>query len=502
MSESTPLTLPHARHLLRRTGFGATVKDAQDLLKKYPTRGQAADHLLDFDPTKFRPRGRFADDMHNKWVKYMVRNKRQLQEKLVLFWHDHFATSFEKVQDVGRMASQNRLLRSFCKGNFRNFVKAINKDPAMMDFLDTSRNHKEVPNENYGRELLELFMLGVKDPLGNPNYDQADIVQIARAFTGWDFNDDEVFLDEDDHDQGDAIEEWDPPRGPKVIFKARGGFGDINGQDFSAGTNWALEIDNVIDIVCQHRYGAPGSERSTVADYIAQRLITFFAHSDPSPTFVQDVVDGPPAFSANWELAPLLKRIFVHDDFYLSAAPPTAASKKSVKWPIDYVVGTLRMLGMKLKSKSQYPAGGSEQDVRSQLSNMGQLLFEPPSVFGWEWETAWLSSSTLLARYGFARDLTGARDGGKTSFRPERLPGLKDLVGLTAADPGDVVDAVTDLLGVQDQISAAERTALIDYLTDGAGAGATVDLADEAVRSRKLNGLVATVLQSPAYQMH
>lgn len=496
MSESTQLTLADARHLLRRTGFGATIEQAQDLIDSYPTRGAAADYLLDFEPTKFKPGGRFISDMHNKWVKYMIRSKRQLQEKLVLFWHDHFATSFEKVQDVDRMAFQNRRLRSFCKGNFRAFVKAMNKDPAMMDFLDTKRNHKEEPNENYPRELLELFTLGVKDPLGNPNYDQADIVQIARAFSGWDYDDDVAELDEDDHDKGDTEEEWDPPRGPKVIFKNRGGFGDTNGQDFSAGENYALEIDNVIDIIFQHRYGAPGSERPTVADYIAERLITFFAHPDPSPTFVQQVVDGPPAFSDDFELTPLLKRIFVHDDFYLSAAPPTAGSKKSVKWPVDYVVGTVRMLNMKLKSKVQYPAGGSEQDIRGQLTNMGQILFEPPSVFGWEWETAWLSSSTLLARYGFARDLTGARDGGKTSLRPERL------FDLNLTDPGDIVDAVTDLLGVKEQIGAAERTALIDYLTDGVGSGATVDLGDEALRNRKLNGLVATVLQSPVYQTH
>jgi hypothetical protein len=190
--------------------------------------------------------------------------------------------------------------------------------------------------------------------------------------------------------------------------------------------------------------------------------------------------------------------MFVHDDFYLSAGPPGAGVKKSVKWPIDFVVGTLRMLGMKLKSGDQYVNGGSEQDVRGQLTNMGQILFEPPSVFGWDWETAWLSSSTLLARYGFARDITGARGEGRTSFRPERL------IDIAMTDPGDIVDAVTALLGVDDYFSAgsAERDALIDYLTDGAGAGASVNLGDEVVRARKLNGLVATVLQSPVYQLH
>ena len=495
MSESTPLTAADARHLLRRTGFGATQDAAQNLVDRYPTRGEAADHLLDFKPSKFKPGGRFIEDIHNKWVKYMLKSKFQLQEKLVLFWHDHFATSFDKVEDVDRMAKQNRLLRSFCRGNFKDFVKAINKNPAMMEFLDTVRNHKDHPNENYPRELQELFTLGVKDPLGNPNYDQEDIVQIARAFSGWDYDKDEAQLDESDHDQGDAIEGWSPQRGPKVIYKNRGGFNDTSGQSFDAGSNWTQEIDNVIDIIFRHRYGPSGSERSTVADYIARRLLTYFAHPNPATSFVHGVVDLS-NFDQVWDLTALLKQIFVHDDFYLSTAAPAAGVQKSVKWPIDYVVGTLRMLGMKLKSKYQYVNGGSGDTIRTQLGNMGQQLFQPPSVFGWEWETAWLSSSTLLARYGFARDLTGARDGGRTSFRSERLFDL----GMT--DPGDIVDAVTALLGVDDQISSSERDVLIDYLTDGAGPTASVDFSNDDTRNRKLNGLVATVLQSPAFQLH
>jgi uncharacterized protein (DUF1800 family) len=496
MSESTPLTLADARHLLRRTGFGATQEAAQDLLESYPTRGAAADHLLDFEPTKFKPGGRYIEDIHNKWVKYMIKTKRQLQEKLVLFWHDHFATNYDKVGDVGQMAVQNRLLRQFCKGNFKSFVKAINKDPAMMEFLDTVRNHKELPNENYARELQELFTLGVKDPLGNPNYDQEDIVQIARAFSGWDYDKKAAFLKDYDHDQGDAAEEWDPPRGPKVIYKTRGNFNNPSGQSFDGEPDFATEIDTVVDIIFQHRYGPPGSERFTVADYIAQKLITYFAHPSPDPGFVQDVVDQS-GFASTWALQPLLKAIFVHDSFYLSAAAPGAGTKKSVKWPIDYVVSTLRLLGMKLKGKYQYVDGGSGDTVFDQLTNMGQLIFQPPSVFGWDWETSWLSSSTLLARYGFARDLTSARDGtGKTSFRADRLIDL----GLT--DAGAIVDAVTTLLGVYDQIGVTERNALIDYLTDGGGPSTPVTLSDEAVRNRKLCGLVATVLQSPAYQLH
>jgi uncharacterized protein (DUF1800 family) len=496
MSDSTPLTLLDARHLLRRTGFGATVAAAQDLVTQYVTRGAAADHLLDFTPSRFRPGGRYIENVHAKWVKYMTKTRLVLQEKLVLFWHDHFATSYDKVGDVKQMANQNRLLRTFCNGNFRAFVKAINKDPAMMEMLDTVRNDKDEPNENYARELQELFTLGVKDPLGNPNYEQADIVQIARAFTGWDYDNSNIaFLRHSDHDKGDAIEAWSPPRGPKVIYKTRGGFNDLNGQSFDAGTNYEAEIDNVIDIILQHRYGPSGNQRGTTADYIAQKLITYFAHPSPSTSYVQAVVDTS-GFASSFELTPLLKAIFVHDDFYISAAPPAAGTVKSVKWPIDYAVTTLRTLGMKLRSKYQYVNGGDYAAVRDQLTNMGQTLLEPPSVFGWDWETAWLSSSTLLARYNFARDLTSARSSGGTSFRPEQL------IDLSLTDPGAIVDAVTTLLGIDDQIGSAERDAVIDYLTDGAGPSATVDLADDDLRERKLNGLVATVLQSPIYQLH
>jgi uncharacterized protein (DUF1800 family) len=480
--------LATARHLLRRTGFGATRADAQDLLDKHATLDAAVDKLLDFKPSKFKPGGRYVEDIHNKWLKYMIKTRQPLQERLVLFWHDHFATSYDKVGDVDLMALQNRLLRLNCKGDFKALVKAINKDAAMMEFLDTVRNRRNQPNENYARELEELFTLGVKDPLGNDNYEQEDIVQIARAFSGWDYDDKGVAeFNDGQHDYADDY----PERGPKRIFKSKGGFGNPAGQDFTANGEGEAEIDTVIDIIFQHRYG-PGL-RNTVADYIAGRLITYFAFADPSQSFVHDVVDDS-SFVGGWDIAALLKQIFLHDDFYLTAAAPGAGTKKSVKWPIDYVVTTVRLLEMKLKGKYQETQGGDYRDARSALINMGQSLFEPPSVFGWDWELAWLSSSTLLARYSFARDLSSSRDGGAISLRPEKL------MDLSLTDPGQIVDAVTDVLGVDDQLSVGERTALINYLTDGSGVG-PVDLLDDNTRFEKLHGLFAVVLQSPVYQL-
>jgi uncharacterized protein (DUF1800 family) len=488
MANGTPLTFADARHLLRRTGFGATRDAAEALVSRHGTRGAAADSLLGFKPSRFRPGGRYIEDVHNKWVKYMTKTRLQLQEKLVLFWHDHFATSYDKVGDVFQMRQQNRLFRVNCKGDFRALVKLVNTDAAMMEFLDTPDNKRKEPNENYSRELQELFTLGVTDLLGNENYDQDDVFQIARAFTGWRVGDKDVAEFRDS--QHDYEEDY-PLRGPKRIFKTKGGFGNPAGQDITANGEGPQEIDTVVDIIFQHRYGP--ALRNTVADHLAHKLITYFAHPQPSQGFVHDVVDLS-AFSTSWDLSALLKQIFVHDDFYLSAPAPNGSVPKSVKWPVDYAVSALRLMRMKLKGKYQETQGGSYQSIRGQLTNMGQILFEPPSVFGWDWELAWLSSSTLLARYAFARDLSASREKGSTAFRPERF------MDLTLTDAGAIVDAVADVLAIDDQIGSAERTALINYLTDN-NPTSPVDLQIDDVRDRKLRGLFGLLLQSPAFQL-
>ena len=174
----------------------------------------------------------------------------------------------------------------------------------------------------------------------------------------------------------------------------------------------------------------------------------------------------------------------------------TPRTKKSVKWPIDYVVSTLRVLNVKPvgKHRDDLRVEGGDS-IRNHLGDMGQSLFEPPSVFGWDWEAAWISSATLLARFAFIRDVVGARVKGKSGFHPEKLIDVK------LTNPGAIVDAVTDLLGVGDQLTSGERDVLITYLTDG-GLQPTIDLTNPDVLNVKLHGLFALVLQSPAYQVH
>jgi uncharacterized protein (DUF1800 family) len=486
------LTDAERRHLLRRAGLGP-VPLGLKMLARADTRGEAADALLNFPGKPFKPGGKDFDRMHNKWFKFILKTKTPLHSKLVLFWHDHFATGFSKVLDTGLMARHIQLLHLHAKGNFRSFLKAMNKDAAMMEWLDTVRNRKAIPNENYGRELQELFSLGVMDlaPTPQPNYTQEDIVQIARAFTGWRYDDKngEPFLRDEQHDYKSQF----PSRGPKVIFQATGGFGPA-GRAFDDQGEGEQEIDRVIDIILEHR---DSTGKNTVARRTAYRLCEYFAHPSPSVTTFVDQVVADSGFDASWDIAALVRSILCHDDFYLTAAGEasyTASGKKSVKWPVDYAASSLRLLNMKPKGKYFQINGGSYRSMLDHLSDMGQILADPPSVFGWDWESGWVSSSSMLARYNFARDLTSARDGGG-SFKPEKL------VDLSLTDPDAIIDAVAEVLGLQDHLKAADKTDLRTYLTNN-GATPTLDLFDYDTRNTKLHGLFALMMQSPAYQLH
>ncbi len=495
--ENTPLSTNEVRHVMRRTGFGAPPKDLTKLLKKVsdpPTRGNVADYLLGYKPKLYKPGGNSAFKAHNKWVSYLQKPKSPLQSKLVLFWHDHFATQASVVGDMKIMAAQIRLLHGHAKGNFKDFVKEINRNGAMIEMLDTVRNKKAVPNENYSRELQELFTLGVDDFAGNPNYTQADVSQMARAFTGWDYTYPKGtgYLDEDEHDTEFEF----PGRGAKVLFESTGGFGAA-GRDFTVNGEGVAEIDTVTDIIFDH---TDTDGENTVARRITRRLLRFFCHDDyanpgPAEIAIIDQIIADSSFDTAWDLAALYRTIFVHDVFFETSgiAPYGVATKKAIKWPIDYFISTLRLTGMKLRTSEKRIFGGSYDGAYGHMSQMGQLLLEPPSVFGWGWDTSWISSATLLARYRFARDIVAARDAGR--FRPDKL------IDLDLTDPGEIVDAVSDSLGIPDQVTAAERLIYIDYLTDN-GVNPTLDLTDYDERNTKLHGLYALIMQSPAYQLH
>jgi uncharacterized protein (DUF1800 family) len=501
---TTPLTLNEARHLLRRTGFGGAVHQEDALELVGVPRGEVVADLVEFKPSRFAPKGDTSTEIQDKWIKYMLRYKKQLQEKLVVFWHDHFATSAVDVDDE-RMIQQNETLRKHCtgvhrtrreqteqllppRGNFKDFVKAINKDPAMMQFLNTTDNRKENPNENYSRELEELFTLGVFDFAGNPNYTQSDVFQIARAFTGWRTRSvrsykREAFLDGNRHD---FMADW-PARGPKVIFKSTGGFG-AGGRDYTVNGEGEKEIDTVIDIIFEH---TDTDGKNTVARYVTRRMIEYLAHPNPDVDFVDDVIDAS-NFDTAFDVREMVRAILVDDRFYETMVPAGASTRKSVKFPVDFVVGTLRMLRIRPKRAELKVNDLDAGIVRNYLTEMGMTLLEPPSVFGWPWESAWLGSTRMQKRYQFAVDVTRAAGAGTASVRFDKL------FDLTLTDPETIVLEALKVLQVEDQFSAAERQTLENYL----GPGPIDFISSQSTINNKLRGLFALIIQSPAYQVY
>ncbi|HEY8515705.1 MAG TPA: DUF1800 family protein [Candidatus Binatia bacterium] len=486
--QNTVLTEADARHLLRRAGFSATRKELAQSGIVGMTRGAAADKLLNYKPKPFRPGGRDQRRQHDALMRFLLTTKTPVQEKLVLFWHDHFATGITKLFAVNfgaatkLMGNQQKLLRKLAKGSMKDLVKAIGKDAAMMEFLDTTRNEKSIPNENYARELLELFTLGVYDSAGNPNYTQADIVQIARAFTGWRYKQNgTAYLDRSNHDFTSEF----PERGPKRIFETTG---NIGGADFDVNGEGEPEIDTVVDIIFTH---TDTDGHNTVARRTARRLLEFYVGPDPSLATIDQVI-AESSFDTTWSIQALLRAIFCHDDFYETGKPFGPGVKKSVKWPVDFAIGTLRLLGMRFAGAHKYIPGGSYTGIFNHMENLGQVLMDPPSVFGWDWETAWLSSSTLLARYNFARDVAAAR--GAARLKPDKF------VDVSETDPAVIVEQVLDALDVAHNFTAEDRQICIDYLTDGGTV--TPDLRDYRYRNAKLNGLFEIVLKSPGYQVY
>lgn len=474
-------------HILRRTTFGPTPKDLNKAIKlDGDTRGEAADYVLGFKRKVLKLRGYGVEELHNRWAKHLLKGKTPLLDKTVLFWHDHFSVATSVVDWSDATIQHVKLHYTQALGNFKDYVKAINKDPAMMLYLNTQQNEKAIPNENYARELCELFTIGVTDLNGVDNYTQDDVVQIARAFTGWRIGDPEAYLDGDDHDTTAEF----PARGPKTLFANAHGFG-VGGASFTVGGEGENEIDEVIDILFSH---LDSDGENTVARRTAFRMLEFFAYANPDKTIVDEVVAAS-NFAITWDIEALVRAILVHDAFYetMEEPPFTTATKKSVKWPIDYAISTLRITRLKPKKRWMSIPGGSWITLFDHLSNMGQIIGEPPSVFGWNWEAGWISSSTLLARYTFARDIISARGGG--GFRPDKL------VDTSLTDPDEIADAVLAVLGVSGQFSSAERDELIDYLTDE-GANPTLDLGDYNTRHTKLHGIFAMVMQSPAYQLN
>jgi uncharacterized protein (DUF1800 family) len=282
------------------------------------------------------------------WLDRMVTTNRPLEEKMTLFWHGHFATSEEKLRDYRKIQRQLETLRAGATGNFGDLLAAIAKDPAMLVFLDAAQNVKGAPNENFGREVMELFTMGVD------NYTEDDIREAARAFTGWGNDDLEFVIHEDKHDAGHK--------------RFLGSEGNFTGDD-------------ILRIIL---------EQKQTAIYIASKLYRFFVRDQISPEFAVQL--GKLLRDNRYEIAPFLTTIFLSEDFYSKAS--VAAHIKS---PTELLVSTYRKLGL-----AQLP---SIPDPYSVSKTLGQVLLYPPTVAGWGEGRSWITPGLLFERANFAREV-------------------------------------------------------------------------------------------------
>ena len=441
-SSDKPFTAVRAAHLLNRAGFGGTEDEIKRVLELGPV--EAVEWLLDFPdagaeevsrddvpdlssvegyPKSYREAQQIMRGMTDQermeyrqrlmranreailatgawWLKRMASGPYPLQEKLTLFWHGHFTTSARDERSAHLLWQQNELLRRQAAGNFAAFVSDISHDPAMLDYLNNQQNRKQHPNENYARELMELFTLGIG------NYTEQDIKEAARAFTGWGHDGDDFVFRKYDHDNGE-----------KTFFGRKG---NLDGED-------------VIDAILEHRACAP---------YIAGRLWTFFAYENPESEITQAL--GQVLRENDWDLRPLLRTTFTSQAFYSDKAIGT-----QIKSPVQLVVGTSRLLGL------EPPVG---RGLGAALQQMGQVPLDPPNVKGWPGGRAWINTSTLFVRYNTAvRMVTGgegrfARGGAEIS-----------LAATGVKQPHEIVDAWVARL-IQRPIESEKRRVLTEAL--------------------------------------
>ena len=348
-------------HLLRRAGFGASPQEwpaferagiaatTESLLHPEKT----PDHL---DELMSEISGDYVDlndinSVKEWWLYRMVHTRRPLEEKMTLFWHNHFATANYKVDNAPRMWAQNQLFRRYGLGSFRTLLGQVARDPAMLVWLDGGENRVGAPNENFGREVMELFTLG----RGN-GYTEKDVQEAARCFTGWRYA-----------GEVPAGFVYDPTRhddGEKTVLGHTG--------------NWHTE--DVVDILAAH---------PATAKTLCTKLFCFFVHDNPSDAQIARLSDA--YLKNNFEIRAVLRAIFTSDDFY----SPQARWAK-IKSPAEFAVMTIRGLDAPMSSV---------RELGQNLNQMGQDLFYPPNVRGWLEGRSWINTRTLLARVNFASTL-------------------------------------------------------------------------------------------------
>ena len=467
---------PEIDHLLRRAGFGVSAADVDTYKDK--SFAQAVAHLVDYEGSPddvdarigrqdhalvsaHRRRDLFSpdidiDDARQRWLFRMIHTRRPLQEKMTLFWHNHFATGFSKLaNDSGMLQGakmlahkpgvlrgpqgQIELFRQYALGNFRNLLLEVAKDPAMLIWLDGNTNTKAKPQENFGREIMELFTVGVG------HYTEPDVYAAARVFTGWNLQPSADYTN-DDYGSMNAYQEfvWRPDQhdtGAKTFSFpiSPDGSRTIPARGESAGYQDGIDLINAL---AMHRKLRAGSRASSGASSSAR----FSRRTRPSLKASAGVY-----LQNRTEIRPVIRYILTSPWF----TDPSAHFARFA-WPVEYVTRAIKEVGWQNLSLDK---------VRSPMAAMGQLLYEPPNVAGWHLGVDWFSTGTMLARANFAATVAASQ---KEFLAASLAPEVNSADGLLAT----MLDRVTPA-----PLDPGPQQALMTYLlADGAWRGTDDEL--------------------------
>ncbi len=382
-------------HLLRRFGLGASEIE----IEYYSKDGLASaiDKLFTSEPRVELPSKEFANKqglvnirvMQGLWLMRMIATQKPLEEKMTLFWHNHFATSSEKVESPFAMEHHVDTLRKNALGKFRDLLGEVSKDPAMIYWLDNQENIRGKPNENFAREVMELFTLGIG------NYTEADVQEAARAFTGWSYG--------NQLPNGITIPVTRPPRRYEQFVFARGRHD--SGTKKVLGKEGRLNGEDILDHLC-------ANPRTSV--FVTKKLWEFFVYESPSDETVAKFAQI--FLESELNIETLLRAIMNSEEFYSEKAV-----RRVIKNPIDFVVASARSLGIGSMAMKRISEGiesplNTENvanaralfgltpalAARQSTGSMGMEVMRPPDVSGWKGGANWITSATMVVRISWA----------------------------------------------------------------------------------------------------
>lgn len=495
--EDADFTAAHARHLLWRAGFGGTPEQIQTLAAWGAAR--SVDYLLNVESIPFdgvatdvfksdimrppsgtervaqrvaaraqdeeslarfrvmRQQAERADrlqirEVQEWWLARMIQTPRPLEEKMALFWHGHFATSYRTIENSYHMFRQNQLFRANALGNYGNLMYAIIRDPAMLAYLDNNDSRKGRPNENLARELMELFSLGIG------NYSEHDIKEGARALTGYTFYDDEFVFRREDHD---------------------------NGKKNILGRSGSLDGDGFVTAILEKR---------ATSRFMARKLYRYFVAGLPerekdmdatTRAYVDDIASL--LASKRYELKPALRRMFLSRRFY-----EDGVMGQQIKSPVQLVVGAVRSLRTPVRDL------GTLLDA---TDLMGQSILFPPSVKGWDGGRTWINTSTMFVRQNVLTFLlTGRKPQGRDAGADiERYDPSTLVSELAEREPAVRTDTDAMLRALARFVVGRDSDSLLDpvraYVAQAVSDGAS------PMDARVLTGVLLLLTASPEYQL-